>query len=76
MGACGFFLVAILDFTDVKNVTEGREGREGGKEGTRLDFLCGYEYFTSLALNDLHMRVPIIRNEQHNLAEKSTSVKK
>ena len=26
-----------MDFTDVKNVTEGREG---GK-GTRLGFLCG-----------------------------------
>ena len=35
--------MAILDFTDVKNMTEGREGegrREGGK-GTRLGFLCG-----------------------------------
>ena len=32
-------LAAILDFTDVKNVTEGREG----EEGTRLGFLLGLE---------------------------------
>ena len=32
-----FFLVAIFDFTDVKNVTQGRNGTEG----TRLGFLCG-----------------------------------
>ena len=32
-------MAAILDFTDVKNVTERREG----KEGTRLGFLCGLE---------------------------------
>ena len=42
-----FFLAAILDFTDVKNVMEGRggKGREG-KEGTRLGFLCGLHFLT------------------------------
>ena len=43
-----FFLLlfppAIFDFTDVKNMMEGREGEggEGGKE-TRLGFLCGFQ---------------------------------
>ena len=39
--------VAILDFTDVKHVTEGREG----KEGTRLNFLCELYVLYSQNLN-------------------------